>query len=50
MSVGGLVNDVAYWFYVTSVDVHGNVSAASTEVEATPSAPITEEPEPVESR
>ena len=47
MSIGGLVNDVTYWFYVTSVDVHGNTSEPSTEVESTPTAPVVEDPDPV---
>ena len=47
MSIGGLVNDVTYWFYVTSVDVHGNPSEPSTEVESTPTAPVVEDPDPV---
>ena len=47
MSIGGLVNDVTYWFYVTSVDVHGNTSEPSTEVEFTPTAPVVEDPDPV---
>lgn len=38
-AVGSLTNDVAYWFAVTSVDVHGNESAPSAEVSATPVAP-----------
>jgi len=39
VAVGSLTNDVTYWFTVTSVDVHGNESAPSAEVSATPVAP-----------